>query len=323
MSVRISFIVIARNQVRTIDACLESVFLAARTANLEWFEAIYVDSNSTDGSIAKVHDRFRDGVHVVRLTGAMNAAIARNVGASVARGNVLFFVDGDMEIDRDFLREALDAERKLVHPVVTGQLPEKLYDSRGEFMADSSDRYRIKRREFRGDLGGVFLVDRALFERIGRFAAELRCNEDLDLGLRLAEAGAPPLALPHPIAVHHTVDYFSWTRVIPMIRDGSLFYPSVIFRRHVTNRHYLPVLASRQRPTGVFVASLVLGTLVHPLWLFLFLAYVGVKNARRPNVSFLQDLVGTTAGSVCFLIGLLFFRPHPVPTESISFEAGW
>lgn len=321
MSVRISFIVIARNQVATIEACLESVFRAARVAAVPSFETIYVDSASTDGSVASVLDRFRDAVRIVRLTGAMNAAIARNVGASVATGDVLFFVDGDMELDPGFLREALGTGHWLVHPVVTGQLPEKTYDRHGRFVADAPDRYRIRRREFRAELGGVFVIDRALFETIGGFTPELRCNEDLDLGLRLARAGTLSLALPHPIALHHTVEYLDWTRILPMIRDGSLFYPSVLFRRHIGNAHYLPVLASRQRPTAVMLISVLLGAWFHPAWLALFFAYVGVKNLHRRNVSFLQELVGTGARSICFLVGLVCFHPHPVPRESVSFTA--
>src|SRR5690606_28067093 len=127
MSVRISFVVIARNQAATISACLKSVFRAAESAILTGFEVIYVDSDSTDGSVALVRELFHDAVRVVRLTGIMNAAIARNVGASVATGDALFFVDGDMELDQCALDKALDEGRGLVHPVVMGQLPEKLY----------------------------------------------------------------------------------------------------------------------------------------------------------------------------------------------------
>ena len=315
----VSFIAIGRNQARTLRPCLESVFRAARQAGLESFEVIFVDSGSSDESVSLVRSLFGASVLIVSLTGAMNAGIARNVGANTATGKVLFFIDGDMEVDTGFLREALDPSHALVHPVVTGQLPEKLYDPSGRLLGDAPDRYRIRTRHHRPELGGVFLIDQALFRRIGGFAPELRSNEDLDLGLRLARAGVLTLALPCPIAIHHTVEYLEWARLLPMIRNGSLLYPGALFRRHVTNRHYWPILASHQRATAVLLASIGLALWLDPLWLGLYLAYVGAKNLRRPGVSLLQDLVGTTARSICFLIGVVAFAPARVPAESITF----
>lgn len=318
MQPQVSFIVIARNQAATVAASLDSAFRAARSARLLSFEVIYVDSNSSDGSVQMVQKRFGGTVNIMGLTGAMNAGIARNVGASVAKGNVLFFIDGDMEISPDFLREVLDEHNGLLHPLVTGQLPEKLYDAGGKPIGDAPDRYRIRTRHFRPELGGVFLIDRTLFRSSGGFASELRCNEDLDLGLRLARAGTLALAIPRPIATHHTVEYLEWARLIPMIRTGSLFYPGVLFRRHITNRFYLPILISHQRSTGVLMACVALAAFVHPTCLLLYVAYVGVKHLRRSNTTFPRDLAGTTARSVCFLLGVLGYFPRRIPAEAVT-----
>jgi glycosyltransferase involved in cell wall biosynthesis len=320
MTIPVSFIVIARNQARTVCDSVQSVVDAVGTAGLPESEIVYVDSDSTDGSASLVGSRFGSAVRVVRLTGARNAGIARNVGASFATGRALFFIDGDMVVDPRFLLSALDSRHHLCEPVVTGQLPEKIYDAHWRFLGDAPDRYRIRRRERRAELGGVFLIDRQLFERIGGFSAELNCNEDLDLGLRLARAGSPTLALAQPIAVHHTVQYLDWTRIIPMVRDGSLFYPGALCRRHIANRHYLPVLASQQRSTLVLAGSLALAALSHPAWLAGYVAYVAAKNLRRPNVSFLQELAGTTARSACFVLGLGCFFPRAVPEQSITYR---
>lgn len=319
---QLSFVLIAHNQARTILACIDSAFRAARAANLSSFEVIYVDSGSGDGSVDLVAERFGATVRIARLTGEMNAGIARNVGARVASGKTLFFVDGDMEIDPGFLQTALDSRGEPVHPAITGQLPEKLYDPTGRAIGDAPDRYRIRTTHHRAELGGVFLIERALFSRLGGFAPELRCNEDLDLGLRLARAGTLILAIDRPIAVHHTVDYLHWSRLVPMVRNGSLLYPGAFFRRHFTNRHYLRLFASHQRPTLVLVASLALAVAVHPAWALAYVGYVAAKNLHRPNTSFAQELVGTTMRSVCFLAGLVGFFPRRVPAESITFSLG-
>jgi len=321
MEPEISFVVIGRNQAATICSSLESAIQAAQAAELREFETIYVDSDSTDGSVSSVLERLGGSVLAVRLTGARNAAIGRNVGAAIASGRTLFFVDGDMKVDPEFLRAALHPLRHdLIHPVVTGQLPEKIYDDQGEFLRDAPDRYGIRSRAYRAELGGVFLIDRSVFAEVGGFAAELRCNEDLDLGLRLARLGTLTLALPQPIALHHTVDYLDWQRLWRMVRDGSLLYPGVIFRRHVTNRHYVPILLSTQRSTFVLVASVALGILANPVWLLLYLAYLCAKHLRRRHLSLVQDMVGTTARSMGFILGILGFYPAKVKTHDITFQ---
>lgn len=317
---QLSFVLIAHNQARTIRACIDSAFRAARAAGLASFEVIYVDSGSDDGSVDLVRERFGATVRLVHLTGAMNAAIARNVGARIATGKTLFFVDGDMEVDPAFLQYALDSRGELVHPAVTGQLPEELYDPAGRPIGEAPDRYRIRATHRRAELGGVFLIEHALFATLGGFAPELRCNEDLDLGLRLARAGTLVLAIDRPIAVHHTIDYLQWSRLVPMLRNGSLLYPGALFRRHFANRHYLRLFASHQRPTMVLLASLALAIVVHPAWALAYVGYVAAKNLRRPNTSFVQELAGTTARSACFLAGLVAFFPRRVPTASITFS---
>lgn len=316
----LSFIVIARNQAGTVLASLDSAFRAAHAAGLDSFEVIYVDSNSTDDTIALVGAQFGSSVRVARLTGEMNAGIARNVGAKIASGRSLFFADGDMELDPEFLRIALDSRGEPIHPVITGQLPEKLYNPEGQLIGEASDRYCIRELHHRAELGGVFLIDREIFLNIGGFAPELRCNEDLDLGLRLARVGTLALAIDRPIALHHTVEYLQWSRLLPMIRNGSLLYPGALFRRHFANRHYLRLFASHQRPTLVLLGSLALAVLVHPAWGLVYLGYVAAKNLRRSHTSFAQDLAGTTARSVCFLAGTVGFFPRQVPTESITFS---
>lgn len=321
MQPEVSFVVIGRNQAATICSSLESTFRAAQAAKIRGFETIYVDSDSSDGSVSSVLERFGGSVVVVRLTGARNAGIGRNLGAKFASGRVLFFVDGDMEVDPEFLNAALDPLRHdLIHPIVTGQLPEKIYDVQGQLLRDAPDRYGIRSRVYQAELGGIFLIDRQLFAKVGGFAAEMRCNEDVDLGLRLARGGTLTLALAQPIALHHTVDYFDWRRLWRMIRDGSLLYPGVLFRRHATSRHYLPILLSNQRSTVVLVAAVALAIFTNPGWLLLYVAYLCAKHLRRRHLTLAQDMAGTTARSMGFVLGLIGFYPAKVPACAITFE---
>lgn len=300
--------------------CLASIEKATRHSGVDRYELVFVDSGSTDGTPERVRELLGDKVTIVSVTGHKNAAIARNAGASVAQGDAFFFIDGDMEVGPDFLKAALGPDGLPLHPVTSGQLPEKFYDDNGNFLADGPDRYKVKADGYRSELGGISLIRRDVFEEVGGFKPELRVNEDVDLGLRLSEAGYKTYALARTMATHHTVEYFHWSRLGKMWVDGSMCFPGVIFRRHWFHPGYWPILISHQRPTAIMWFSIMASLIHSPWWLLLYLAYVVAKNLRRPGVSLAQDLAGTTARSSGFLLGVPFFYPRHIPDEDIRFE---
>lgn len=315
----LSIIIISRNQIETIDRCLTSVQVATKAAGLDRYEVVFVDSKSTDGTPERVRERLGKDVTIVHLSGHTNAAIARNAGTAVAKGDAFFFIDGDMEIGPDFLKVALGPDGLPHHNVTSGQLPEKFYSPTGKFLTDGPDRYKVRADGYRVELGGISLIRREAFEKVGGFMTEMRVNEDQELGLRLCKAGYGIYGYATVMATHHTVDYFQWHRLGRMLLDGSMCYPGVVFRRHWMNRHYWPLLISHQRPTAVFALSLLLAIFVSPWWLLLFIGYIVAKNIRRPGVSFLQDLAGTAARSSGFLIGVPFFYPHHIDNKDIHY----
>lgn len=98
---RISVIVPAYNAAATLDECLRRL-----TGNIAPpFEVIVVDDCSTDdtAAIATAH-----GVRLVQLPTQSGAAVARNVGASHALAETLFFVDADVMVEPDSIAHVLD-----------------------------------------------------------------------------------------------------------------------------------------------------------------------------------------------------------------------
>jgi len=80
-------------------------------------EVVVVDDGSQDETYRVVaeHARGRDGFTVVRRPTSSNAACARNTGVAAARGDILFFLDGD---DRFLDRHVLVCCRALEDPAV-------------------------------------------------------------------------------------------------------------------------------------------------------------------------------------------------------------
>jgi len=96
LTVAVSVIIPCRNAAGTVGAAVRSAF--AQT--LPPLEVLVVDDASDDVS-AQVASAA--GARVVRCTSRRNAGGARNRGIEEARGNVLAFLDADVEMDSDWL----------------------------------------------------------------------------------------------------------------------------------------------------------------------------------------------------------------------------
>jgi GT2 family glycosyltransferase len=193
--------------------CLETV-LAELPADCE---AIVVDDASADAT-PRLLAELGDAVRTVRLERQSGFATACNAGAAIARGEHLVFLNNDTEPEPGWLAALLDhaaahprAEvigARLLYPtgevqhagVVFGQdgYPHNLYAGfPGEHPAS------VRPRRLQAVTGACMLVRRAIFEGLGGFDAEyVNALEDVDLCLRVGEAGGEVHYCPEAIVVH-------------------------------------------------------------------------------------------------------------------------
>lgn len=155
---RISVVVCARNRAETIADCLDAV------QSNEPFEVIVVDGNSTDGTweIASSYTS-----HIVSDAGAGLAA-ARQMGADLASGEYIAYVDSDTMLSEGCLRglaEVLDSDPKVgaAHAQIR-PLEANCYWSRGvQTRFDFLDNYRPGEKDALGCM--AVLIRRELVTR--------------------------------------------------------------------------------------------------------------------------------------------------------------
>lgn len=178
---RVGVVVIGRNEGERLVRCLRSIGPEVPT--------VYVDSGSTDGSVAAAG---KLGVRVVALdlTTPFTAARARNAGRAAIDADVTLiqFVDGDCALQPGWLataHAALDADADLA--AVFGRRREVAPEaSRYNWLCDLEWTVRPGPARY---LGGDVMLRAAALDAAGGYPAEMIAGEEPDLALRLRARG--------------------------------------------------------------------------------------------------------------------------------------
>ncbi len=165
------------------------------------YEVIAIANGSTDGTVEALQSL--DGpvsLRVELLPPGCGAATARNRGAAMATGNVLLFIDDDIEPSAQLLALHADCFLTGVDRVLIGAPvpvrtdgPTALHEIAMWSWWESrlAEMERPGHRFAYDDLfTGVVSMPAALFARVGGFDEALACREDSELGARLLTAGA-------------------------------------------------------------------------------------------------------------------------------------
>jgi len=229
----ISFIVIGRNEGWKITKCLESVFATIKQNELTEFEVIYIDSNSDDDSINRVQSF--EKVNIFILTGKYNAAIARNAGANKSKGDVLFFIDGDMEIQPKFLALVYQEGNGITYPFLSGQFTNLFYKNKDLIYKKNhySSRKNIVKQAY---TGGIFIILRKLWYEVGGMKNYMKVSEDVELALRISNKGFLQNRYPEIIALHNTINQLEKEKLYNYIFGGNEFYRAVLIRGKLFNK---------------------------------------------------------------------------------------
>ncbi|WP_439183599.1 glycosyltransferase family 2 protein [Carboxylicivirga taeanensis] len=308
---KVSFIVIGKNEESTIQRCLQSVIDTIKVNRLE-AELLYVDSQSTDDS-RNIAKRF---CRVFLINGPCNAAIARNIGGREAKGQILVFLDGDMELMPDFMPHILTAEGGLKYPFVSGNFINYYYDTDGNFL--SKDYYRkvyCATDTYQPTTGGLFAITKQLWDELGGMRPKFKRGQDLDLGYRLAQRGILLLRKKETMAIHHTVDYkFSARLWKDLISGAGMYARSVLYRSHWNNSYVLKRLLTSDPTLLLLIFSIVAALVMQSVWplgLYLLATIAAVAYAMRKQMTlqFFERCVVQILRDVQMMCGLCLFFP--------------
>lgn len=196
----LSVIVPTRNRYEKLLKTIES--LRKQTLNAEDYEIIVVD----DGSTKPVEI---SGVKVLRLEG-VERSVARNTGAKIANGELLVFVDDDMEVCQTFLEEHKKAFDEWNDALLVGRVSlsdELLKTSFGKFRQELEQDV-VPLKEGLTDVQNLctaqnMAISKERFFALGGFDSKIISCEDQDFALRHRAENGRTAFVSTALAVHH------------------------------------------------------------------------------------------------------------------------
>jgi glycosyltransferase involved in cell wall biosynthesis len=264
----ISFIVIGKNEERNIKKCIHSIINYVNFNKINSYEVIYVDSDSNDGTINIV--KAFSQIKIFKIVQHCNAAIARNIGASEASGSILFFIDGDMEIDQYFLPFSI-SDYKLIYPFISGVLINSYYDITNTITKEIYYGHNTNTDTYSHKASGIFLINASLWKDVKGMNDKYERGEDLDLGLRLAAKGIKLFRKKEVIAIHNTLNInnlrFLWKYIIDW---NNVYSRAVLYRNHLFNIYNYKQILKSDPTFAILLISICLSLIT---WSYFFIGF--------------------------------------------------
>lgn len=264
-------VAIGRNEGQRLIHCLDSL----KAAGLR--HIVYVDSGSTDGSVAEAEAR---GAIVVRLdmTRPFTAARARNAGVeALSQGadapDYIQFIDGDCTLEANWVPLAARfLDDNSIVAATCGRLR--------EIAPEASIYNRMIDHEWDTPLGqtracgGIAMMRRAPFQEAGGFRPDMIAGEEPELCVRLRQAGWQIWRLDaemarHDAAIHRFGQWWRRRR-----RTGYAYAEGAALHGAPPERHNVAQMR-RSIAWGLVlpVVALLGAVLIHPVLLLMLLAW--------------------------------------------------
>lgn len=260
---KLSIVIKALNEEAHIADCLRSAIDAASAISGD-FEIVLADSLSSDRTV-EIGQIF--GVKVVQLKDPADRGCGSGVqlGYQYTTGEYVYVLDGDMELQRDFLIQAV---RLLDQDVILGGVAGHLRD---RTCSNSFDRRRMQTKpshvptELEWMDGGGLYRRRAITDA-GGYAGNrnLKGFEEAELGLRIRHAGWRMVRLPMVSVFHTGHSESNFPMLIRLWKSGRLDSGGVLLKTAFGHPWFLRVLRMFMLPTVVLLYWL-LFTLAFPL----------------------------------------------------------
>jgi len=317
----ISFVIIGKNEQYALRKCLYSLL----SFSFNSCEFILVDSGSTDGTLAvmKEYSNLLPQVKVFHLKGESNSAVARNVGIREAQCKYIFFLDGDIAPNIDFLIPAVKKLENGECQGVVGGLYEVHYTPDfSRVIRELHVRDYFAKQEAVYCCGGSFIADSAAVRQVGLFDEAFFRSQDVEFTLRFSKKYCLMSLKEVMMGTHHTVPYDNLQRALGFISKGSYRFFGEIIKRNLFNTKGLSYLFRKMLSgiiTGLFLCILFfVSLLLNPLsgaFIIFFILTLDILFGWKQKKGALYRLLLHYVAPWCIILGFFYY-----PKRKLSYQ---
>lgn len=176
-----------------------TLLLAIKRQTFTDFETILVDAESKDKTIEVTNKFSKDFPLKITSTSHKNISGSRNVGAGIASGDYIFFIDSDNSILPDFLEEikkSIDEKsHEMLIPAVTPDSKKSIY----KILYGSINGLVLifKNLNVAFSTGGNLIIKKDTFNKLHGFDETIFVGEDHDIVRRAKKKKVKIAFLPH------------------------------------------------------------------------------------------------------------------------------
>lgn len=231
----VSIIIPTFNEVKNIERCITSV----SKQSYKSCEVVLVDDASSDQTVSKANNisrKLQVKLRIKSFNVHQERGVVRNVGAKLAKGEYLFFIDADMELSSEVLKECVN-QMKVSRDVKAIIVRE---ESKGTgYWAQC--RILEKKCYFGDDdIEAARFFDTQIFWKVGGWDQKMISGEDWDLTRRVREKFS--------VGRVNTPIYHNEGRVNPYISSKKKYYYMLNSKPYLTKN---PLKLSRLLKFGI------------------------------------------------------------------------
>ncbi len=248
MKPTLSIIIKTLNEEKNIERCLDSVVKVAKAIDTE---VILADSLSTDKTLDKASQY---PIKIVQLEHAddRSCGVGPQLGFQYAEGDYIYILDGDMEINPEFLVTAI--AKLEANPLLAG-----VAGSVKEMCIENLVFKKRAQKEFKyGNVGHLAmggLYKRKAVEDAGYFSnINLHSFEELELGLRLVAKGWTLERINVPAVKHHGHTDTSLRLILKRLKTKYVYGYGELIRSAMGKPYFLKTLWNAK----ILLATLIL-----------------------------------------------------------------
>jgi len=199
-------------------------------------EIIVVDGGSEDKTV-EIAKRFTDNVYRIQERGISKA---RNYGAKRASGDILVFLDADVDLPSNFVEKVVKTfNNAMVVGATCYIMPAQFRFTENAFFHFYNLLIRLCSNFRPHSRGEFFAVKRSKFLRVNGFDERMPCLEDHDLAYRLSKQGK--FVFIKGLTVYESLRRFRKLGLFKVVGTWVMDYLSFMLRRKTISRVWQPV----------------------------------------------------------------------------------